>query len=221
MQYNHKLKFNYIEFPDPNLSDQEGLVAYGGNLSPDMILSAYVQGIYPWFNHDSEILWWSPNPRMVLYPEKFKYRKSLRNSIKKQKFEFSRNKCFNEVIKKCASVKRKGQDGTWITANMIKAYSKLHQMGVAHSFETFQNGELVGGLYGLRIGAMFFGESMFSLVNDSSKAALHELVNYCIDQGIVVIDVQQSTNHLRSLGAEDIQREKFLEVVSCHALKME
>jgi leucyl/phenylalanyl-tRNA--protein transferase len=204
---------DFIEFPDPNLSDDEGLIAYGGNLSPEMLLSAYLQGIFPWFNDDSEILWWSPNPRMVLYPQNLKISKSFRKTLLNQQFECKINTQFTEVISRCSSIKRKNQDGTWITNNMIEAYSKLNKLGFALSFETYLNTKLVGGLYGLRLGSIFFGESMFSEVSDSSKFALYHLCQWCMQEKIRLIDVQQSTNHLRSLGAADISRKEFIELV--------
>lgn len=206
---------HYIEFPPIDLADEEGLVAYGGYLSTSMLLSAYAQGIFPWFNDDHDhILWWSPHPRMILYPGNFNMSKSLKQTIRSKKFEVRVNTCFKDVIANCARTKRKGQDGTWITPNMQAAYIRLHELGYAHSFETFYNQELVGGLYGVSIGRVFFGESMFHRVSDASKVALHELVQSCKKYGIEFIDVQQSTSHLKKLGGVEEERNNFLKMLS-------
>lgn len=205
---------NLIIFPSPLASDDDGLLAYGGNLEPHVILSAYVQGIFPWFNEDSQVLWWSPNPRMVLLPDNFKTSKSLRKTINSNVFTIQIDYNFKETIEKCSAVNRKGQDGTWITTGMIEAYTLLHEMGYAHSVESYLNGTLVGGLYGLSIGKMFFGESMFHTETDASKVALHYLVETCKQLGIRCIDVQQSTSHLRSLGGTDMSRERFLDLLN-------
>jgi len=201
-----------MAFPNPENADAEGLLAYGGDLNPTFLLSAYAQGIFPWFNSDKdEILWWSPDPRMVLFPERFKVSKSLKQTLRSGKFEVSVNQCFEKVILKCARIKRQGQAGTWITKNMQQAYNNLHSLGYAHSIETHYNQELVGGLYGVSIGKAFFGESMFHEMTDASKVALNTLVEICKLHDIHFIDVQQSTPHLRSLGADDIGRQSFLE----------
>lgn len=200
-----------VQFPDPELADDHGLVAIGGDLSPEYLLSAYAQGIFPWFSEGEPILWWSLDPRMVLYPDQLKVSKSLRQIIRSGRFDIQIDTAFEEVIKQCSSMERKGQDGTWITNDMIKAYIRLHKLGYAHSFETYHDQQLVGGLYGVSLGKAFFGESMFFLERDASKFALYHLVNWCTDHDFHFIDVQQSTAHMKSLGAIDIKRSVFLE----------
>ncbi len=200
-----------IKFPDPNLFDDDGLIAFGGDLSEDFLLSAYEQGIFPWFDDESPIMWWSPNPRLVLYPDNFKVSKSLRQLIRSNKFSIKIDHNFSEVIDNCAKIKRKLQDDTWITKDMINAYNDLHMRGFAHSFETYENDKLIGGLYGVSIGMAFFGESMFHKKSDASKFALYNLVEWCKGKNYHFIDAQQSTSHLISLGAEEINRSSFLE----------
>jgi leucyl/phenylalanyl-tRNA--protein transferase len=201
---------NKIQFPDPRDAEDDGLVAVGGELSEEFLLSAYSQGIFPWFNEGEPILWWSPNPRMILSPEKFKISRSLEQTIRSKKYHLKIDTCFKDVITNCSKVSRKNQSGTWITTDMIAAYTNLHEKGYAHSIETFYNNELVGGLYGISLGKAFFGESMFYTMSDASKIALHLLCRVIIDWDYDFIDVQQSTDHLRSLGAEDINRDEFL-----------
>lgn len=202
-----------IEFPDPNLADDQGLIAQGGQLTPDFLLSAYSQGIFPWFCQNEPILWWSPNPRMVLFPEKFKIRKSLLQVIKRNTFDLRIDTAFREVITNCSRIPRPDQEETWITSDIIEAYVELHQLGIAHSFESYFNGELVGGLYGISIGKCFFGESMFFTKTDASKVAFYHLVQFAIKNNFTFIDAQLHTNHLNSLGAELIPRTKFLEIL--------
>jgi len=202
-----------VIFPDPNEAEDDGLVAIGGELTTDYLLAAYAQGVFPWFNKGEPILWWSPNPRMVLFPNEFKCSASLKQTIKSNKFEVKTDTSFKEVIENCAVVKRFGQKGTWITSNMRDAYIELHRIGFAHSFETYQNGKLVGGLYGVSLGKAFFGESMFYKVTDASKAAFYHLVQVMKHWNFDFIDAQQSTNHLKSLGAKEIERESFLKLV--------
>jgi leucyl/phenylalanyl-tRNA--protein transferase len=199
-----------VQFPDPKQSGEHGLVAVGGELSPDYLLSAYAQGIFPWFSVGEPILWWSLDPRMVLFPDQLKVSKSLRQVIRSGKFEIRIDTSFEKVIKQCSKIERKAQDGTWITEDMIKAYTRLHELGYAHSFETYHDRKLVGGLYGVSLGKAFFGESMFFLERDASKFALYHLVNWCLDHDFHFIDVQQSTTHMKSLGATDIPRSDFL-----------
>jgi leucyl/phenylalanyl-tRNA---protein transferase len=199
-----------VQFPDPNKAENEGLVAVGGELNPDFILSAYQQGIFPWFNEDDPILWWSPNPRLVLYPEDFKLSDSLRQVIRSNKFRIAIDSNFSEVIKNCSQAPRPGQDGTWITHDMIDAYIELHSLGYAHSFETYLDEELVGGLYGLSLGKVFYGESMFFKHSDASKFALYHLVKFCKNHKFEFIDAQQPTKHLKNLGAKEIERSEFL-----------
>lgn len=203
-------------FPDPRNTEPEGLIACGGNLSPQIVLTAYLKGIFPWFSDDDPILWWSPDPRMILYPEKFKVSSSLRQIIKKQKFEIRFDTCFDEVIKKCARVKRKDQDSTWITEDMQRAYIRLHRLGYAHSVEAFEKGQLVGGLYGLTLGKIFCGESMFTTVSDASKVAFHALVTKLTSLNYAFIDAQTPTSHLKSLGAREVPRNEFLTLLHKH-----
>jgi len=202
-----------IIFPNPEEAEDDGLVAVGGNLSTEFLIAAYSQGVFPWFNEGEPVLWWSPNPRMVLFPGEFKCSKSLQQTIRSNKFEVSIDKVFRDVINSCSLVKREGQSGSWITDGMKKAYIELHNQGIAHSIETWQQGKLTGGLYGISLGKAFFGESMFHLVNDASKIALFYLVQLMLRWKFDFIDVQQSTNHLRSLGARDIKREHFLKIL--------
>lgn len=201
-------------FPDPSLADEDGLLAAGGDLSVEALLTAYSMGIFPWFDESSPILWWCPDPRMVLFPDKLKISESLFQKIRNKKYQVLIDKNFHEVIHHCSAVKRKDQNGTWITAKMKDAYTVLHQEGYAHSFETYYEDKLAGGLYGVSLGKTFFGESMFHLVSDASKIALYYLVMVlkCLDFNM--IDVQQSTTHMKSLGAEEIPREKFLKILA-------
>ncbi len=200
-----------IQFPDPNLADDQGVVAVGGELSPKYLLSAYLQGIFPWFNDDQPILWWSPNPRLVLFPNDFKISNSLKQVINSNKYTVKCDTGFEQVIENCSSVHRPGQNGTWITQEMKGAYINLHHQGYAHSFETYLNDRLVGGLYGVSLGHAFFGESMFFLERDASKFALYHLVGWCKRHGFDFIDAQQPTAHLKSLGAIEMDRGQFLE----------
>lgn len=197
-------------FPDPEAVDPDGLLACGGNLEIDTLLAAYSHGIFPWYNDDSPILWWSPDPRLVLFPEKYRPSKSLLQKIKKGVFEVRFDTNFEQVIACCAGVKRKGQNGTWITSEMQKAYIQLHKAGYAHSVETYLNNRLAGGLYGVSIGKAFFGESMFYHITDASKAAFHYLILRLQQWNFKIVDAQQSTRHLKSLGAEEISRKAFL-----------
>ncbi len=185
----------------------DGLLAYGGDLSPDRLLLAYKNGIFPWYNSDDPILWWSPDPRSVLYLDEFKLRKSLKKRIKH--FEIRYDTAFVEVMKACGTITRNGQQGSWIIPEMIEGFRVLFEMGYAHSVEAWQDGELVGGLYGVIIGKMFFGESMFSKVRDASKVALAILVEKLKREGFTMIDCQIPSAHLTSLGARDISRKEF------------
>jgi len=196
-------------FLDPEyLEDDEQIVGIGGDLNPNRLILAYEMGIFPWFSEDEPILWWSPNPRFILYLDDFKISHSLKKSIKKFEVKFDYN--FEQVIANCASIKRAFQDGTWITSDMIKAYTKLHKKGFAHSIECYFEGTLVGGLYGVSLGGAFFGESMFSLKSDASKVALAVLVQKLKLLNFDFIDCQVSSNHLASLGAKEIERKIFL-----------
>jgi len=203
-----------IDFPDPNLADDDGLIAQGGELTPEFLLSAYCQGIYPWLCEGEPILWWSPNPRMVLFPNKFKARKSLQQVINKKTFELRIDTSFHDVIAQCSKIPRPGQEETWITKDIIDGYVKLHELGFAHSFESYFKGELVGGLYGISIGSCFFGESMFFTKTDASKVAFYHLVQFAQKHQFEFIDAQQETPHLQSLGAEIIPRKQFLALLT-------
>ncbi|MFN8254557.1 MAG: leucyl/phenylalanyl-tRNA--protein transferase [Bacteroidales bacterium] len=199
-----------IEFPNPESAGEEGLLAVGGELTPEYLISAYSNGIFPWFGEGDPILWWSPNPRLVLFPGEFKLSKSLAKTIKNKIFTYKTDNDFESVIKSCSLQPRKGQDGTWITKEMIDAYLHLHRLGIAHSFEVYRDGKLAGGLYGVSLGKAFFGESMFHLITDASKVAFYFLVEWCLKNEIHFIDCQQPTGHLISLGAREISRKEFL-----------
>ncbi|KPK85051.1 MAG: leucyl/phenylalanyl-tRNA--protein transferase [Bacteroides sp. SM23_62_1] len=202
-----------IIFPNPDTADTDGLLAIGGNLEVPTLIKAYSNGIFPWYAEGTPILWWSPNPRMILLPEKFKISKTLQQVLHSEKFEVRFDYAFDEVIEYCARIRRKGQHGTWITDAMIDAYKRLHLAGYAHSVETYCRGRLAGGLYGVSIGRTFFGESMFHVIKDASKVALYYLVVKLLEWNFDLIDTQQSTKHLKSLGAEEISRKKFLELL--------
>ena len=202
-----------IAFPDPALYDFEGgLLAMGGDLSPERIWFAYQNGIFPWFNPEDDILWWCPDPRFVLFPEDLKISKSMKKILREGKFTFTENKCFEEVMKNCQAAERKGQDGTWITDEMIKSYSTLHRYGKAKSIEVWENDELVGGLYGLDLGHIFCGESMFAKVSNASKAGFIYFVEKYKSQ-YQLIDCQVYTEHLASLGAKEIPKREFLKIL--------
>ena len=202
-----------IAFPDPALYDFEGgLLAMGGDLSPERIWFAYQNGIFPWFNPEDDILWWCPDPRFVLFPEDLKISKSMKKILREGKFTFTENKCFEEVMKNCQAAERKGQDGTWITDEMIKSYSTLHRFGKAKSVEVWENDELVGGLYGGDLGHIFCGESMFAKVSNASKAGFIYFVEKYKSQ-YQLIDCQVHTEHLASLGAKEIPKREFLKIL--------
>lgn len=201
-------------FPSPRLAlrDPDGLLAAGGNLHPDTILQAYAQGIFPWYSGDQPILWWSPDPRCVLFPDKFHVSRSFRRKLNQHRFEIRRDTAFREVMLACAEP-RDDQEGTWITTEMLTAYCQLHQLGHAHSFECWQGEELVGGVYGLQLGGVFFGESMFSRRQDASKIVMHHI---CTVLKPALIDAQVYSPHLASLGAELIAREDFCRLLAKH-----
>lgn len=200
-------------FPKVTDALPDGLLALGGDLSVDRLLLAYKSGIFPWFDDDIP-LWWSPDPRFVLFPEKLKVSKSMKQLLKKHRFDFTVDTAFEEVIAYCKKSPRKDQDGTWITDDMIRAYTELHQLGYAHSAETWENGKLVGGLYGIKLGSAFFGESMFTNVSNASKYAFIKYVQQLEKEGTRLIDCQVYTDHLESLGAEMIPRTRFINMVS-------
>tara|TARA_R100000963_G_C4638531_1_gene102324 strand:+ start:315 stop:956 length:642 start_codon:yes stop_codon:yes gene_type:complete len=199
-------------FPNPDEATADGFLAIGGNLSMERLLLAYHSGIFPWFEDDQPILWWSPDPRMVLFPEKFKVSKSLRKTLNSEKFKITFNQNFEEVIKNCATIPRKGEAGTWITNDMQQAYIALHKAGHAISIEVWEDEKLVGGLYGIDLPKkkVFCGESMFSLVSDASKVAFFHLSEYVKAKNYKFIDCQIYNAHLESLGAEEIGRGEFL-----------
>jgi leucyl/phenylalanyl-tRNA--protein transferase len=191
------------------LTEPNGLLAVGGDLSPARLLDAYRHGIFPWFGEDDPILWWSPSPRMVLFPGEFKLSHSLRKILRKGEYEVRTDTAFEQVMRACGAP-REGQAGTWIIEEMVQAYCELHRMGFAHSVEIWMNGELVGGLYGMAIGKMFYGESMFSRRPNASKIALAHLAKQFEHWGVGMIDCQMNTPHLASLGAREIPREEFI-----------
>ncbi len=199
-------------FPHPNNAMEDGLLAIGGDLSIERLLLAYRSGIFPWYN-DETPLWWHPNPRFVLFPQELIISKSMKQVIAKKTFEFRSNTDFFQVISNCKNIYRKDQDGTWINNDVIKAYSQLHQLGFAHSAETWQNDKLVGGLYGVKLGKIFFGESMFSLTSNASKFAFISYVQELIKEGVHLIDCQIYTEHLESLGARMIDRTSFIKLL--------
>ncbi len=198
-------------FPNPRYAASEGLLAFGGDLSPNRLLTAYRKGIFPWYSEDDPILWWSPDPRSVLYPKDFKLSKSFRRVLKNGGFTVKFDHAFEEVIEYCSKVPREGQNGTWLLDEMREAYIELHHMGYAHSVEVYLDDRLVGGLYGLSMGKAFFGESMFSLISNSSKVAFKALSDTLDSRGYDFIDCQVRNDHLVSLGAIDIPRDIFLD----------
>lgn len=198
-----------LSFPDVETATPDGLLAYGGDLSPERLLLAYRNGIFPWYNSDDPILWWSPDPRLVLFLDEFKLRKSLKKRMKH--FEVRYDTAFSEVMRECGTIARDGQQGSWIIPEIINAYTVLHEMGYAHSVEAWQDGELVGGLYGVIIGKMFFGESMFAKVSDASKVAFATLIEKLKADGFTMIDCQIPSPHLMSLGAREISRKEFID----------
>jgi len=197
-------------FPNPRFASDEGLLAYGGDLSTPRLLTAYRNGIFPWYNEGDPILWWSPDPRLVLYPGDFYVRKSFRKVLRNKGFEVRFDRSFEEVITCCATTPRKGQKGSWIVPEMREAFIRLHHEGYAHSVEVYLEGRLVGGLYGLALGKAFFGESMFSHVKDASKVAFKALNDVLAKRGYDFIDCQLPTDHMKGLGAKEISRDRFL-----------
>lgn len=200
-------------FPDPGKADPDGLLAIGGDLSVATLVKAYSLGIFPWYSEDMPILWWCPDPRLVLFPHKFKISKSLGHTIRQKQYTVRTDENFEKVIENCAISKRKGQEGTWITDEMKQAYIRMFKEGYAHSFESYYNNELVGGLYGVSLGRTFFGESMFYKMTDASKVALYYLIERLKKWNFHFIDAQQSTRHMKRLGAEEISREEFLRIL--------
>lgn len=200
-------------FPHPELAEEDGLLAVGGDLSEERILLAYSMGIFPWYSQGSPILWWSPDPRLVLFPEELKVSRSLRQTIRKGTFSVTVDTDFDQVIRSCAAVHKREDGSTWITGRMIDAYNRLYRSGYAHSVESWQDGELAGGLYGVSMGRVFFGESMFAKKNDSSKVAFALLVHQLKEWDYRLIDCQVSTRHLIRFGAREVPRRAFLKML--------
>ena len=202
---------NSLSFPSPEDADQEGLLAIGGDLSPERLVLAYSMGIFPWFSEEDPILWWSPDPRMVIRPEDFEPSRSLRKAYKRGEYRLSMDEDYEAVVRACARVPRRGQDRTWITQEMQNAYIALHRTGVGHSVECWSGDDLVGGLYGLSLGDCFFGESMFSKRSNTSKLAFWALTHHCREVGIRLVDCQLHNEHLESLGAYIVSRSEYLQ----------
>lgn len=204
---------NEISFPDPQfLESESGLMAIGGDLSPERLLFAYQLGLFPWFNEGEEILWWCPNPRFVIFPNQLKVSKSMKKILRDEVFTFTENQCFRRVMEECKNVYRKDQDGTWISNELINSFEILHQNGIAKSVEVWQNNELVGGFYGVQIGKVFCGESMFSKVSNASKAGFINFVQKNSEE-LQLIDCQIHTEHLESLGATMIPKLDYLKIL--------
>jgi len=205
---------NDIVFPEVEHTDESGILAIGGDLSVERLLCAYKNGIFPWYNEDEPIIWWSPDPRCVLFPDKLRVTKSMKQVLQNGRFRFTMNKAFSQVINACKTVDRKDGFGTWINQDIVDAYTKMHELGYAISAETWREGKLVGGLYGIKLGNVFFGESMFSTESNASKFAFINLVNQLKKNGLQLIDCQQKTDHLMSLGAEMISRTEFIQILN-------
>lgn len=205
-------------FPPVDEASYEGILAIGGDLSIDRLLLAYSNGIFPWFNEDEPILWWAPPERMVVVPSFYKVSKSIRNLLNQNKFSVTFNQNFKEVILGCQQIERPGQDGTWLSDDFVKSYTKLHEMGIAKSVEVWQNEALVGGLYGVDLGHIFCGESMFSKVSNASKIAFVTLIEYLKENNYKLLDCQVHNDHLEKLGAFEISRETFMKVLKSEAI---
>ncbi len=202
------------QFPSPNSASEEGLVAVGGEITTKRVLSAYRQGIFPWYSEDQPVLWWSPEPRAILYPDEIKISRSLKKTLRHSNLSITADTVFSEVVKACAGPRTQSPTGgTWITDKMIQTYNRLHQLGYGHSIEVWNEERLVGGLYGLSLGAAFFGESMFSHQTDASKLALVYLARFSESSGIDFIDCQLPTDHLTSMGAINISRKEYLRML--------
>jgi leucyl/phenylalanyl-tRNA--protein transferase len=199
-----------IVFPDPGQAEPDGLLAVGGDLEPERLLAAYAAGIFPWFSEGTPILWWSPDPRLVLEPDRLHVSASLRRTLRRSRYRVTSDAAFARVIERCAARERPGQGGTWITAGMREAYARLHRLGFAHSFEAWEGEALAGGLYGVSLGGAFFGESMFADRPDASKVAFVRAVEFLAGRGIDLVDAQVRTEHLLRLGAHEIPRDEFL-----------
>ena len=198
-----------LYFPPIDAADEDGLLAIGGDLAVERLLLAYSKGIFPWYNEDEPICWWCPDPRFVLFPQELKISNSMKTVLNNGQFRFTVNRAFTSVIQNCKTITRKDQAGTWISPAMQKAYIKLHELGFAHSAETWHDGQLVGGLYGIRLGHVFYGESMFSNVSNASKYAFINYVQLLAKENVCLIDCQVYTPHLKTLGARMIPRDEF------------
>lgn len=209
----YQLFDNEFRFPDPKDSEPDGLLAIGGDLSVERLINAYATGVFPWYER-KPILWWSPDPRTIIKPNEFKISKSLKRVIRSGKFEVRMDTAFSRVIDTCGRIPREGENGTWITTDMKQAYKRLFVLGVAHSVEIYHNHHLVGGLYGVSIGKAFFGESMFHTETDASKVAFAALSCWLFNRDFMFIDCQMHTEHLMSLGAEDIPKVEYLELLA-------
>ncbi|MDY6905263.1 MAG: leucyl/phenylalanyl-tRNA--protein transferase [Thermodesulfobacteriota bacterium] len=204
---------NNVSFPSPKIAEPDGLLALGGDLSVERLLVAYMAGIFPWYAKGDPILWWSPDPRLILIPDNVHVPRRLRRTLNQGIFAFTMDTAFNDVITSCARVRNDSREGTWIVAEMIDAYNQLHEAGYAHSVEAWQADRLVGGLYGLSLGSCFFGESMFTTVSNASKAAFVALAEFLAGNGFAMIDCQVTTSHLQRFGAEEIPRDEFLDML--------
>lgn len=202
------------DFPPVDMADEDGLLAVGGDLQTDRLLDAYRKGIFPWYNEGEPVLWWCPDPRFVLFPDRLKVHKSMQTILNNGRFRFTINRVFAEVIQNCKTITRKEQEGTWISPAVQEAYTKLHQLGYAHSAEAWRDGVLVGGLYGIRLGNVFFGESMFSKESNASKFAFINYVQQLKKENVALIDCQVYTEHLERLGASMIPRTVFVELLN-------
>jgi len=209
----HILHPHSTDFPPPEAADEDGLLAVGGDLSPARLWAAYQQGIFPWFNAEEPPLWWSPDPRFVLFPSEVRVSKSMDRWLRKERYDFHTNTAFEDVVRACAAAPRPGQDGTWITSGILRGYTALHAAGRAHSAEVWMDGELAGGLYGVRVGRVFCGESMFARRANASKAAFILYVRQLFEEGVTLIDCQVPTEHLASLGARPVPRSQFLQIL--------
>jgi leucyl/phenylalanyl-tRNA--protein transferase len=205
-----RLPRDAVVFPDPRHAEPDGLLAVGGDLSPRRLLEAYREGVFPWFGEESPILWWSPDPRLVLAPHDLHVPRSLQRTLRRGVYRVTADTAFDRVIRACSNQERPGQDGTWITPEMVAAYEELHRLGYAHSFEAWRGGELAGGLYGVSLGRAFFGESMFSEQPDASKVAFVTAVRWLAERGIELVDCQVRTEHLVRFGAREVPRDEFL-----------
>ncbi|MFK8266865.1 leucyl/phenylalanyl-tRNA--protein transferase [Capnocytophaga cynodegmi] len=200
-----------MPFPSPETASEEGIVAYGYDLTPERLLEAYQNGIFPWYNEEEPVLWWSPNPRFVLFPEKLHISKNIKKLLRKNIYQVTYNQSFEEVIRNCASIPRKDQDGTWIHPEMIATYTQLHQLGYAHSVEVWYENQLVGGLYGIKMGNIFCGESMFSRKSNASQVGFITFLQQHPE--IKLVDCQVYSEYLEKLGAEEVPRTQFLEII--------